>query len=172
MMTKHGPAVICLCLPLLFWGRVSGAQDTSPDTGLFNWYYAAVFGSGVYRSGGRTITVFNLPFSHTLREPTAEKPGIRLTLPVALGIHDFHALDIPDREQIGTVSLLPGAEFPVLMRDNWTLTPYFNIGAGFSLNTNNDASATIYVVGAKSRWRLPPWQLTVHARQHAGLCRL
>lgn len=153
-MANHGPAIICLCL--LFGGNICGAQETSSDAGLFNWYYAAIFGTGVYRSGDHTVTVFNLPFSHTVHEATPQQSGIRLTLPVTLGIHDFQALDVPDSEQLGTVSIMPGAEFPMLMSDNWTLTPYVNLGIGLTLNAgDDDGDAMIYAAGVKSRWHLP-----------------
>lgn len=154
-MTRPGPVALGLCLLTLFGGGICRAQSTSADAGLFNWYYAAVFGTGVYRSGSRTITMVNLPLSHTVREATAGHAGIRLTLPVTLGFHDIDNLDIPGPEQLGTVSVMPGAEFPLLMRDDWTLTPYFNLGVGRGLSGDDTADATIYATGLKSRWQVP-----------------
>ena len=43
------------------------AQQTSSQDQLINWYYAAVFGTGVYRSGDRTVSVLQIPFSHDLQ---------------------------------------------------------------------------------------------------------
>ena len=61
-------------------------QDDEP---LFNWYYAAIFGTGVYSAGDRTVAVLQAPLSFSLRERSEDQWGLRLKLPVSLGFYDF-----------------------------------------------------------------------------------
>jgi hypothetical protein len=147
----------------LLWtvtGQVCSAADTASEASLFDWHYAATFGTGIYRVGDRTATVFSLPLKHELRKATREQPGVRLTTPINVGIYDFDVLAVPEREQLGGISVLPGAEFIFLMDDDWVLTPHFNLGFGHSLDGSKAADATIYSVGVKSRWYRPLGQVT------------
>src|SRR5690606_4679943 len=77
---------------------------------LLNWYYAATFGTGFYTSGDRTVTVLQMPFSHSLRAPGEGTSGLRLKLPVTLGVYDYDfdsvlAGDLPG--SLSTLSFLP-----------------------------------------------------------------
>jgi hypothetical protein len=119
---------------------------------LINWYYAAVFGTGVYQAGDRTVGVLQLPFVHTLRPYAPGEPGIKLTLPVSFGFYDFdlHKLAEGDFPQsVSTVSVLPGVEIETHPLENWRLQPFAGLGKGWELTGN--ASAMLYQVGVKSR---------------------
>lgn len=122
---------------------------------LLNWYYAATFGTGFYTSGDRTVTVLQMPFSHSLRAPGEGTSGLRLKLPVTLGVYDYDfdsvlAGDLPG--SLSTLSFLPGLEWEVPVNGRWTLRPYVSAGIGVELG--GDESALIYDFGVKSRFRL------------------
>ena len=123
---------------------------------LINWYYAAVFGTGVYTTGDRTVAVLQIPFAYTLQPYSPGHPGVRLTVPVSFGFYDFslgnlaHG-DIP--ESVSTASILPGVELETYVLDNWQLKPFAAVGQGWELT--GDASALLFHVGLKSRLTFP-----------------
>ncbi|UCH48411.1 MAG: hypothetical protein JSU95_00910 [Betaproteobacteria bacterium] len=122
---------------------------------LFNWYYAAIYGTGVYRAGDRTVAVLQAPLSFTLRERSDEQWGLRLTLPVSLGFYDFDFDDLVDQglpDRVSTISVLPGLELNRYITARWLLRPYFAAGAGWEIG--GDEAAWIYDLGARSRFRL------------------
>ncbi len=134
------------------------SAETDPDeaTDLVDWYYAAAFGTGVYRIGERTVTVFRIPLSYELTSVLKQRGGLRLLLPVTLGFYDFDYTNIADfdfDQQFGTLSFLPGAEFDLPVLRNWLLIPHANLGLG--AEAQGEDYAWIYSIGIKSRLRLP-----------------
>ena len=132
------------------------ARQATSEEQLINWYYAAVFGTGVYRSGDRTVSVLQIPFSHELRPLTEEHSGIKLTFPVSFGFYDFRFdefLDGATPHSLSTAIIFPGIEMDVRMASNWMLKPYASVGYGWELSGNG--SATLYAIGVKSRVGLP-----------------
>lgn len=130
-------------------------QAQSPEQ-LINWYYAAVFGTGIYSAGDRTVGVVQLPFAYTWRPPSAERWGIKLTLPVTLGFYDFDLEDIADGdlpESVSTISVLPGVELEMQVLDNWRLRPFAAVGKGWELD--GATTALISHVGVKSQLTFP-----------------
>lgn len=125
-------------------------QATSEEQ-LINWYYAAVFGTGVYRSGDRTVSVLQIPFSHDFQTRKQDGLGIKLTVPVSFGFYDFRFSqlangDVP--ETVSTASVFPGVELDVPLTDNWTVKPYASLGRAWE--TSGTDEATIYGLGVKS----------------------
>ncbi len=58
---------------------VEAQQVTPADAGaLVHYAYAPLLGTGWYRIGDQSAFVFSIPAAYELREPTAEKIGIRL----------------------------------------------------------------------------------------------
>jgi len=170
---RHGLATLALALVT----ATAAAQETSqaPDVepaDFVDWYYGAAFGTGVYRVGDKTAAVFEIPLSHTLRPVEGKQWGVRLLFPVTLGLYDFHlsgvfAPDVVDR--IGTVSVLPGAEFQVPVRENWLLKPFAQLGAGKELSSGG--GAVVYALGLRSRtlWRRERTEFTLGGElTHAG----
>ena len=53
-------------------GSLAQAQSqpaTVSDRGdVINWYYAATFGTGIYSAGDRSVSVLQVPFSHSCRQ--------------------------------------------------------------------------------------------------------
>jgi hypothetical protein len=132
------------------------ALNASSEKDLIDWYYAAFFGTGVYRSGDRTVSVLQIPFSKELQPLEADHVGLRLTLPVSFGFYDFSfdsLLGGNRPHSLSTVSVLPGIEAEIPVTRSWTLKPYANVGQG--RETSGEATAWIYAAGVKSRIAMP-----------------
>jgi hypothetical protein len=145
-------AVACLVAVPGLYAQTRTVED---DQDLINWYYAATFGTGIYTAGDRTVGVLKIPLSRTLRESGDDQWGLRLILPVTLGVYDFSFDSViedglPDR--LNTLSFVPGLEFEKRIIPRWLLKPYASVGAGWELD--GDESAVIYDVGLRSRYRL------------------
>jgi hypothetical protein len=130
----------------------SGGSSANP---LIDWYYAAFFGTGVYRSGDRTVSVLQLPFSKELQPVSQNQWGVSLTFPVSVGVYDYHLEDLlggKTPHSLSTISLLPGIEAEIPVTSNWTLKPYGSAGQGW--DTSEGGAAWIYAGGVKSRLAL------------------
>ncbi|MCW5623184.1 MAG: hypothetical protein KIT73_00500 [Burkholderiales bacterium] len=132
------------------------AQERSPQPRgeLIDWTYASTFGTGIYNVGGRTVTVFRVPFSHRLRMPDDDQWGIRLKAPVTVGLYslDRPIGDLFD-DNFATVSVLPGIEFEKEILPNWTLRPTVSYGLGQDVIQGNWSQ--IWEIGARSLYRIP-----------------
>lgn len=147
-------AALALPFVLLSSAQAQAQTDTVRDReSLINWYYAATFGTGTYTAGDRSVTVFQLPFSHPLQTVEDDGVGLRFKLSATLGIYDYgfdsviHA-DLPHR--ISTLSLLPGLEWEMLLNKRWTIRPY--VDGGYGRELTGGQSAWIYDFGVKSRF--------------------
>jgi hypothetical protein len=146
--------VVLAALGLLDAASPAAAQTRAAQSEeqLLNWYYGAVFGTGVYRTGDRTVSVLQIPFSHEFQPRTGEQYGLKLNVPVSFGFYDFRFDELLDGQtphSVSTVSVFPGIEFGIPVADNWLLTPYANAGRGWELSGSD--SAWIYAAGVKSR---------------------
>jgi hypothetical protein len=129
-------------------------QRTQEVDHLFNWYYASVYGTGVYKIGEESVAVARLPFAYTTRTASDEHWGIKLTLPVSVALAEFDLTDL----NLGNVttaglSVLPGIEVEIPLSPAWTVRPFVNVGGGWEFQ--RDSSALIYSVGATTAWRRP-----------------
>ena len=100
--------------------------------------FAIDLGSGVYDLGGRTLQIYRLTYTKELREPTREKFGARLDLPMTLGFFDFSPVDVVSHglpTRIDSFAAVPGIELDYLLRDDWHLLPYAR--AGFSMASSS-----------------------------------
>ena len=109
-------AIACalVCSPVL---AVDPARD---NAALFNWYYAAAFGSGAYRVGEINTFVIRAPVSFRLREATPQQWGVRLIAPITAGVADIEPDDrdgIPD-----TLTALAASVGGASCRITWTRT--------------------------------------------------
>jgi len=132
------------------------AQNPSSEGDLINWYYGAVFGTGVYKSGDRVVSVLQIPFGHELKPPTDDEWGLKLVFPVSFGFYDFkfdQVLEGDTPKGLGTLTFFPGVEAQIPVTDNWKLKPYANIGWGQDLT--GGGGALIYAGGVKSLAWLP-----------------
>jgi hypothetical protein len=153
-------ATLALLLGCLSW-PLQAQEPTAETVGtVFNWYYAAAFGTGVYTINGERVTVLAIPVSYTVREPSDEHWGVRLTLPVSVALANFDMAN-PDlgnieNVDIAALSLLPGAELRIPISENWRVHPFANIGRGREFQ--NDVAATVYQVGVSTLYDVPLWR--------------
>jgi len=136
-----------------------------PDE-LFNWYYASVFGTGYYRIGEEQVGVVRVPLRYELRPASAERWGIRLTLPVSAAFAEFDLNHFSlGKVRAEGLSVLPGIELEIPLAPQWTLRPYANVGGGWEFQT--DRTSTIFSLGATTRYARPVFddsQLALGAR--------
>jgi len=132
--------------------RATVEQRTGQVSELFNWYYAAVYGTGAYRIGEETVGVVRLPMAYTIRETTDEDWGLRLTFPVSAAFAEFDLTDMNiGRISAVGLSVLPGIEAEIPLRPGWVVKPFANAGGGWEFQ--RDTSAFIWSVGASTLYR-------------------
>ena len=135
------------------------AQQTREATNeqqLINWYYAAVFGTGVYKSGDRVVSVLQIPFSHDLQLRNEDQWGVKFTVPLSFGFYDFTFDELLDGQvphSVSTASIFPGIELDVPVTSNWMVKPYASVGYAWEISGTQEA--TIYGAGLKSVVTLP-----------------
>lgn len=135
--------------------RAAVQQRADQASQLFNWYYAAVYGTGAYKIGEETVGVVRLPMAYTIREMTDEQWGWKLTFPVsaALAQFDLNDFDLGHANVTG-LSILPGIEAQIPLKPEWVLKPFANLGGGWEFQ--RDTSATIWSLGASTLYELDP----------------
>lgn len=132
----------------------SGTREAQTTEELINWYYAAVFGTGLYAAGDRTVGILQLPFAYVVRRSAREQVGIKLNLPVSFGFYNFDFDDLAGGDlpgSVNTASVLPGLEFDVPVLHNWHLQPF--AGSGYAWEVDGAGSAAIHHMGVKSQLR-------------------
>ena len=149
-----------LSLGMLAFANLAAAQDSGEpeDPGTYVHYaYSALFGTGWYKLNDRKVFVLNAPFSFELRPTTEEKPGLRLLMPVSLGLHKFDLDDIDELlsdENVGTMTFVPGLRWEYQINDNWAVRPAAY--TGFGLNFTDNEQALIYGGGVRTTYALDP----------------
>ena len=87
-------ATLFASLFLLLSSRVPAQTAGTPDSrGDASYSYAVFVGTGLYRFDDRQIFVLRIPVSWQLRELEPDQMGVKLLLPVAIGIQNFDNLD-------------------------------------------------------------------------------
>jgi len=151
---RHLFAMVIACLAAMPSSHAQ-TRAVEDDQDLINWYYAATFGTGIYSAGDRTVGVLKIPLSRTLREAGEDQWGLRLILPVTVGIYDFDFDSIVEDglpTRVNTLSFVPGLEFEKYIVPRWLLKPYVSAGGGWDLD--GEESAVIYDAGLRSRFRM------------------
>jgi hypothetical protein len=156
--------IILLLLVLLLEGTRTGsvlAQETEDEDKRepVNWAFATHLGTGIYTASGRAVQVYTLPFSHGFRDAKEYNWGLKVKFPVTLGFYDFELKDIIESgipSDVTTLSILPGLELEFPIRENWSLMPFADLGAGY--NFSADWVTYIYSAGIKSLV-IFPWQV-------------
>jgi len=124
---------------------------TEGEAQVAHFAFASQLGSGVYSVAGRTIQIYRLPIGWQVAEAEGRRPGLRLKLPVTIGLYDFKARDVIDSglpDQLDTLTTALGAEldFPI---GEWHLMPYAE--AGRAWDAGGDADATLYSASVHAR---------------------
>lgn len=157
-MRTHAPRrrlLACACLLLAAAAPQALAADPEPlsegEAQLAHFAFASQLGSGVYSVSGRTIQIYRLPIGWQLAEPEGRRPGVRLRLPVTIGLYDFKARDVVDSglpDQLDTLTAAAGIEFDFPVGE-WHLLPYAE--AGRAWDAGGDADATLYSASLHAR---------------------
>ncbi len=150
--------VLCTAFAVALASSISdlSAQSIDDDENVVNFSYAVVFGTGVYKVQDQKAFVFRVPFAYTLREPSPERPGLKILLPALAGYYNYDWDKVIEGGLPGdaaTLSFVPGLELQYLMSERWRLKPYGQLGVGRDFKNNEDA--LIYVAGLKSHYRIP-----------------
>jgi len=115
--------------------------------------FSALLGTGYYTVDDRRVAVLRVPFSYEVRETAGPtKPGIRIKIPVTVGLHNFEINDIPDLriDDLVTMTIMPGIEFNYRINDRWAVDPAVHIGYGRDM-TNSDSSL-LWGANVRSRY--------------------
>ena len=130
-------------------GALAQSALRASEEQLVNYAFATQLGSGVYDVAGRTLQLYRLPFGYSFMEPATDRPGVRLTLPVTLGLLDFEPRDVLDTglpESFDTLSFVPGIELDFKLGPRWHFLPFGEFGRSWDLGS--DANADVYSFGA------------------------
>lgn len=142
--------VCTACAPLAAAPCSAQTLDTDP----FHWAYAPSLGAGVYRLGdGTEAQTYRGNFSVRLREAEEDRAGVRLLLPIAVGLQNLDDDELPvDRasDEIEHAGFLPGIELEHLAGQRWTLRSRAQIGYAEELQ-GTEQSARLAAVGFRSR---------------------
>ncbi len=131
---------------------------TTPPPTFANYGFASELGSGVYSIAGRTVQIYQIPLSYSLREATPQeaRPGLNLLLPITVGFFNFQTTDVTQLKvptQVGEISVEPGAELEYHITEAWRLFPYVKGGGAFASSAGSNA--LIYDVGLRSDYLFP-----------------
>lgn len=152
---RRWPASTIFCLAVLTAGGPVAAQVDvlqAAERDLLNFAFATQLGSGIYSVGGRRVQIYRLPLNRQLSEPAGGRPGLRLTLPLTIGLFDFDPLDILEGDVPGdldTFSAASGIELDFRIGDDWHLLPYAEAGRAWDFHGSRHAS--LYSVALRAR---------------------
>jgi hypothetical protein len=120
---------------------------------LVNYAYGNLLGTGYYELDDRSVAILRFPVSFGLREPEKGRFGVRLELPIAIGLQNYEFDGVPelDVDNLATVSVLPGVKFSFLIKERWTLDP--SVYLGYGRDITNEVSSFIYGGGLSSRYK-------------------
>ena len=122
---------------------------------LINYAFATQLGSGVYDVSGRTLQIYRVPFSYSFSEPAPDRPGVRLTLPVTLGLLDFEPRDVLETglpDSFDSLSFVPGIELDFALSRRWHFLPFGEYGRAWDLGSDVDAEVYSFGAHATGLW--------------------
>ena len=156
-------ATLFASLFLLLSSRVP-AQTVAPldvraDT---SYSYAVFIGTGLYKLDDRRVFVLRIPVSWQLRDLKPDQMGVKLLLPVAIGIQNFDKLEDFLGFQLGdvqTISFVPGVELQFLPLPRWEVKPFAQGGVGW----DPDLGSTDFIwgLGARTNYVIPRGQAQI-----------
>lgn len=155
-MTRFVTVVATFFLVFSCAGHAFAQIGEEDEASHLNYAFAVYLGSGIYNVDGRTIQIYRIPISYTIRRIEDRAWGMRVRVPLTFGFFDFKPSDVIDTglpDDIGTISLVPELQIPVRVRKNWWLTPVAGFGAGKDFSGGE--LSYIYLGGLKSLAQFP-----------------
>ena len=143
---------------LLFCFIINNTYATEDDGGSFgltSFAFASYLGTGFYTTSGQNVFVLQMPFEHIIKEKTDTEAGWVLKLPITLGFINFDSIlieELPEINDVGTITFLPGLEYQYPVTPNWTLIPFADYGFARELDTTSNVLIT--GVGIKSYYNV------------------
>ena len=131
------------------------AEDGDGSFGLTSFAFASYLGTGFYTTSGQNVFVLQMPFEHIIKEKTDTEAGWVLKLPITLGFINFDSIlieELPEINDVGTITFLPGLEYQYPVTPNWTLIPFADYGFARELDTTSNVLIT--GVGIKSYYNV------------------
>ncbi len=145
---------------LLAMGAGQSRAEEAADFGApINYIYANYFGSGIYETSTRSVTVINLPSRYQLSSENGSALFLRYSLAVGffdLDYQGIHDLDLPNN--FDTLSFTLGLEYQFLQSDQNQIIPYLDLGVGrnYSYGENTLLYSTgvsdLYTFAGKHLW--------------------
>jgi hypothetical protein len=127
------------------------ATEEGSIFGVHNFAFSNYLGTGFYTTSGQNVFVIQFPFDHTIVEKTDSEAGWLLNLPITIGLVNFDDSrldDLPDIDDVTTLTFVPGIEYHYPMSSDWTLIPF--IDYGFARDFNHTSNVLITGIGVKS----------------------
>ncbi len=148
------PAPVFLALLFCLITKSAFAVEEEGAFGLTSFAFASYLGTGFYTTEGHSVFVLQLPFEHIIIEKTSTQAGWKLNLPLTIGFINFDSLkdieELPDLNDVGTITFLPGLEYQLPLTINWTVSPFADYG--FARDLDSDSNVLIVGAGIKSRF--------------------
>ena len=116
----------------------AAAQEEPPiDPGaLINFPFTEEADIGGFDAGQQRVRSLKIPFSRWLRSPDEQPWGLRLRIPVTLGVYSLRLSDLIedfDLDRVQAIAVVPALEFLVPVGERWTLKPRQDLGLGKDL---------------------------------------
>ncbi len=152
VQTKLSGLLIFFLLSCFTTNHLYAAEDGDGSFGLTSFAFASYLGTGFYTTSGQNVFVLQIPLEHTIIEKTDNEAGWVLKLPLTFGIINFDSKfeDLPNINDVGTVTFLPGLEYQYPVTPNWTITPFGDYG--FARELDHTSNVLITGIGVKSRY--------------------
>jgi len=143
--------VLFFCLCLLSNNLYAETDDSA--FGITNFAFSSYLGTGFYSTSGQDVFVFQLPLQHVIKEKTDTEAGWVLNLPLTFGFINFSGIEldvenVPDLNDVGTLTFLPGIEYQYPATKDWTVIPFADYG--FARDLNHTTNVLIIGIGVKN----------------------
>ena len=125
------PALKFVISFLISMAGAAQAADDDGSFGLTSFAFASYLGTGFYTTSGQNVFVLQMPFEHIIKQKTETEAGWKLKLPITVGFINFENLnseELPELDDVGTITFLPGIAYQYPVTRNWTLTPFVDYG--------------------------------------------
>ena len=140
---------------LISMAGAAQAADDDGSFGLTSFAFASYLGTGFYTTSGQNVFVLQMPFEHIIKQKTETEAGWKLKLPITVGFinfENFNSEELPELDDVGTITFLPGIAYQYPVTRNWTLTPF--VDYGFARELAYTSNILIIGSGLKSTFNI------------------